>query len=76
MKRYPPDSPLIDIMLTDAMKQDAINENADEAPPASDDPMRATILRTSRLFLRNLAFSCTEADLEEHFRRFGDVSQV
>ncbi|KAJ3567263.1 hypothetical protein NP233_g6476 [Leucocoprinus birnbaumii] len=35
-----------------------------------------TILRTRRLFLRNLAFSCTEADLTELFQPHGQLSQV
>jgi multiple RNA-binding domain-containing protein 1 len=43
-------------------------------PP--QDPAKETILRTHRLFLRNLAFSCTETDLLELFGPFGDVSQV
>ncbi|KAJ6615636.1 hypothetical protein B0H10DRAFT_2164825 [Mycena sp. CBHHK59/15] len=40
------------------------------------DPTKETILQTSRLFVRNLAFSCTDADLLELFSPFGDVSQV
>jgi RNA recognition motif-containing protein len=40
------------------------------------DPAAATILQTSRLFLRNLTFTCTEDDLMELFKPFGEVSQV
>ncbi|TEB23078.1 RNA-binding domain-containing protein [Coprinellus micaceus] len=40
------------------------------------DPVKETILQTSRLFVRNLTFSCTEEELAEHFRPFGQLSQV
>ncbi|CAK9161975.1 unnamed protein product [Ilex paraguariensis] len=33
-------------------------------------------LETGRLFVRNLPYSATEDELEEHFSRFGNVSQV
>ncbi|KAG6844322.1 hypothetical protein H0H87_007806 [Tephrocybe sp. NHM501043] len=45
-------------------------------PEPSKDPTVETILQTARLFVRNLAFSCTEADLRELFSPFGEVSQV
>jgi len=38
--------------------------------------MEADILDTGRLFLRNLAFSVTEQDIEATFERFGVVSEV
>lgn len=40
------------------------------------DATKDTILQTSRLFVRNLTFSCTEEDLTELFKPFGDISQV
>ena len=40
------------------------------------DATKATILQTSRLFIRNLAFTCTEAELLESFQTHGEVSQV
>ena len=40
------------------------------------DQTKETILQTARLFIRNLAFSCTDADLLELFRPYGEVSQV
>ncbi|KAJ7771000.1 hypothetical protein DFH07DRAFT_804474 [Mycena maculata] len=40
------------------------------------DPTKEIILQTSRLFVRNLAFSCTDADLHEFFSPFGEISQV
>ncbi|KAJ7462021.1 hypothetical protein FB451DRAFT_1043900 [Mycena latifolia] len=43
---------------------------------APKDPTKETILQTSRLFVRNLAFSCTDSDLLEFFSPFGEISQV
>lgn len=40
------------------------------------DETKNAILETGRLFLRNLAFSCTEDELLELFSPFGQVSQV
>ncbi|KZT58178.1 RNA-binding domain-containing protein [Calocera cornea HHB12733] len=37
---------------------------------------RETILSTGRLFLRNLAYTCTSAELEEHFAPYGEIQQV
>jgi RNA recognition motif-containing protein len=37
---------------------------------------RQTILSTARLFVRNLTFSCTTEELQEHFGRFGQLDQV
>ncbi|KAF9484770.1 RNA-binding domain-containing protein [Pholiota conissans] len=42
----------------------------------SVDATKNTILQTSRLFVRNLAFSCTDEELAELFRPFGEVTQV
>ncbi|KAF8127694.1 hypothetical protein EV363DRAFT_1344398 [Boletus edulis] len=44
--------------------------------PVLDDSAMETIQRTSRLFLRNLAFSCTDNDLLTLFRPFGEIAQV
>jgi multiple RNA-binding domain-containing protein 1 len=40
------------------------------------DPTEDPILRTSRLFVRNLTFTCTEEELRRLFQPFGAVSQV
>jgi len=40
------------------------------------DPTEETILRTARLFVRNLTFTCTEEELRPLFQPFGAVSQV
>ncbi|OAX36993.1 hypothetical protein K503DRAFT_771929 [Rhizopogon vinicolor AM-OR11-026] len=45
-------------------------------PDEPRDLAKDTILQTSRLFLRNLAFSYTEAELMEQFQPFGEVAQV
>ncbi|KAG8843018.1 Multiple RNA-binding domain-containing protein 1 [Serendipita sp. 405] len=42
----------------------------------SSDPTRDAILSNGRLFVRNLAFSCTEQELSTHFATFGDIEQV
>ncbi|KAJ7982776.1 hypothetical protein DFH06DRAFT_710389 [Mycena polygramma] len=52
----------------------AVTPVAPAEPPK--DPTTETILQTSRLFVRNLAFSCTDADLLEFFSPFGEISQV
>jgi multiple RNA-binding domain-containing protein 1 len=41
-----------------------------------NDPTEETILRTARLFVRNLTFACTEEELRPLFLPFGAVSQV
>jgi len=56
--------------LTEIIKDQAV------ASEASQDPAKEIILRTCRLFLRNLAFNCTEADLTELFQTFGQLSKV
>ncbi|PBK60975.1 RNA-binding domain-containing protein [Armillaria solidipes] len=45
-------------------------------PEAPKDLTEETILQTSRLFVRNLAFSCTDTELQELFSGYGEISQV
>ncbi|KAI6143210.1 hypothetical protein BKA82DRAFT_4183819 [Pisolithus tinctorius] len=52
------------------------NKIEDPAPQQDKDPTTETILQTGRLFLRNLAFSCTDAELQELFQSFGEIEQV
>ncbi len=40
------------------------------------DMTKATISQTSRLFVRNLPFSCTDEELATIFEPFGEISQV
>ncbi|KAI0370963.1 hypothetical protein BV20DRAFT_1071162 [Pilatotrama ljubarskyi] len=58
----------------DEPMEDAESEGDEEVQPP--DPAKATILQTSRLFIRNLAFTCTEDELRELFQRYGEVSQA
>ncbi|TFY67177.1 hypothetical protein EVJ58_g1792 [Rhodofomes roseus] len=58
----------------EAEEGDNDEEFQEEEPPP--DPVKTTILQTSRLFLRNLPFSCTEDELRELFESHGVVSQV
>ncbi|CAE6423309.1 unnamed protein product [Rhizoctonia solani] len=44
------------------------------APPES--PRTTTSLQTTRLFLRNLAYVCTEDEIRTEFNRFGTIEQV
>jgi multiple RNA-binding domain-containing protein 1 len=45
-------------------------------PALPKDPVIETLLQTSRLFIRNLVFSCTEDDLMELFKPYGEINQV
>ncbi|CAA7263983.1 unnamed protein product [Cyclocybe aegerita] len=45
-------------------------------PGTSKDPTKETILETSRLFVRNLSFACTNEELADLFKPFGEISQV
>ncbi|KAL1746616.1 hypothetical protein HDZ31DRAFT_62053 [Schizophyllum fasciatum] len=55
--------------------QQKSNEPNDDAESA-EDPTVASIRQTSRLFVRNLAFACTDDDLTELFSPLGALSQV
>lgn len=59
-------------------QSDDEHEDVDHSavPEEQKDPAKDTIMQTSRLFIRNLAFSCTEAELMELFQPFGEVAQV
>lgn len=41
-----------------------------------DDDPAEQIRRTSRLFVRNLPYKATEAELREHFEKYGEVEEV
>ncbi|KAK2460406.1 hypothetical protein APHAL10511_007571 [Amanita phalloides] len=61
-------------------QSDDENGSTDEEDAAEPEPPKDStkemILQTSRLFLRNLAFSCAESDLFDLFKPFGEISQV
>ena len=52
------------------------NEEKDQEVSKEKDPTEEMILRTARLFVRNLTFSCTAEELRSPFEQFGPVSQV
>lgn len=52
------------------------NEEKDQEVSNEKDPTEETILRTSRLFVRNLTFTCTAEELRPPFEQFGPISQV
>ncbi|KAI5991208.1 hypothetical protein EDD15DRAFT_2169533 [Pisolithus albus] len=57
--------------------EDQEENRIEDAPqPQEEDRNTATILQTGRLFLRNLAFSCTDVELQEPFQPFGEIDQV
>ncbi|KAI5120243.1 hypothetical protein M0805_007547 [Coniferiporia weirii] len=45
-------------------------EKSEDLSPAG------TIMRSGRLFLRNLSYSCTQSDLEAYFSSYGSISQT
>ncbi|KAG1751710.1 hypothetical protein EDB19DRAFT_1673095 [Suillus lakei] len=55
---------------------DESDVNQSTVPEVHQDSATKTIMQTSRLFLRNLAFSCTEAEIMELSQPFGEVAQV
>ena len=58
------------------MKQ-RMSKNIDDVPVEEPkDDTKETILQTSRLFVRNLSFSCTDEELADLFKPFGEISQV
>ncbi|KAF6749962.1 rRNA primary transcript binding protein [Ephemerocybe angulata] len=60
----------------EAKKDVAMDVVKEVKPEEPKDPIKETILQTSRLFVRNLTFSCTEEELSEHFRPYGTISQI
>ncbi|CAL8070382.1 unnamed protein product [Calicophoron daubneyi] len=67
--------------FAEGTKNTRIEEVADEKPAKnwpvrSRDELKSAILETGRLFIRNLSFNCTEADLESLFSPFGSLSDL
>ncbi|KAK4347679.1 hypothetical protein RND71_034018 [Anisodus tanguticus] len=52
------------------------NQSLELADPSSSVKDEKEDLESGRLFVRNLPYTTTEEELEEHFRAFGNVSQV
>ncbi|EJD46946.1 RNA-binding domain-containing protein [Auricularia subglabra TFB-10046 SS5] len=57
----------------DAAKSKAKSKPAEEPKPADEEEQDTP---SARLFVRNLAFSCTESDLKSHFSAHGTLVQV
>lgn len=53
---------------------DKMNNSVD--PSSNFEDNETDVLETGRLFVRNLPYTASEEDLEEHFRKFGDISEV
>ncbi|KAJ3918033.1 hypothetical protein F5877DRAFT_90909 [Lentinula edodes] len=76
--------------FTSATNLDDLPLLAEDEPPAQEEttdteqvkieefkgPAQDVIFQTSRLFVRNLAFSCSDSDLTTLFGQFGEFSQV
>ncbi|KAL6904675.1 hypothetical protein GGI43DRAFT_421149 [Trichoderma evansii] len=54
---------------------DQTNDQGAEATTGTDDAI-STIMRTSRLFVRNLPYTATEEDLHQKFGEFGTLHEV
>lgn len=60
----------------ESFKTTAVEANAESSSsPQSKEPQTVKV-PNARLFLRNLAFSVTEPDLQSHFERFGKIQEV
>ncbi|KAL2244495.1 UNVERIFIED_CONTAM: putative RNA-binding protein 19 [Sesamum indicum] len=51
-----------------------INNSVD--PSSSQENKNEEVLESGRLFIRNLPYTATEEELEEHFSKYGTISQV
>lgn len=60
----------------DGAGEEPVDELVEPEEPSStmEDPKE--VLESGRLFVRNLPYTTTEEELEEHFRKFGNVLQV
>ncbi|KAG1830067.1 hypothetical protein DFJ58DRAFT_277340 [Suillus subalutaceus] len=68
-------------LVSDSLPDKVFEQSDDEhqvgaIPEEHQDSTTKTIMHTSRLFLRNLAFSCTEAEVMELFQPLGEIAQV
>ncbi|KAF7150615.1 hypothetical protein RHSIM_Rhsim02G0169700 [Rhododendron simsii] len=56
--------------------EEGVKEGFFEDPEHEVIDTKKDVLETGRLFVRNLPYTATEDELEEHFRKLGNVSQV
>lgn len=54
----------------------AASDQIESTAPLPGESIEDLLAESPRLYLRNLAYSCTTADLEEAFGKFGHVEQV
>ena len=66
----------VDVVEKAFEQSDHEGEEEPSALPMEKDDTKETILQTSRLFVRNLSFSCTDEELADLFKPFGEISQV
>jgi multiple RNA-binding domain-containing protein 1 len=66
----------------DSDMEDAIDQPSGSKPPEpptgapTEDSHPPPVMQTRRLFLRNLAYVCTEDEIRAEFSRFGAIEQV
>lgn len=68
-------SPSQDIEMTDAVVESE-PLHASTVDQADEDSATDQTRRTARLFIRNLPFKVTEAELRDHFAKYGQVEEV
>lgn len=69
--------PADDVDMEDGdLPPDAVLSRKPIAETADDNDPAEQIRRTSRLFVRNLPYKATEAELREHFEKYGEVEEV
>lgn len=64
-----------DVEMEDSQPEPAAAGQPAEERVDEDDPVQQ-IRRTSRLYVRNLPFKATEAELTCHFEKFGELAEV
>ncbi|KAI0276049.1 hypothetical protein BGY98DRAFT_1098401 [Russula aff. rugulosa BPL654] len=67
---------VVDVDRPERVFEQSDSEEESQGVSEEKDPTEETILRTARLFVRNLTFACTEEELRPLFQPFGAVSQV
>jgi multiple RNA-binding domain-containing protein 1 len=60
----------------DKVFEQSDTEEQDQEGSSEKGPTEEMILRTARLFVRNLTFTCTAEELRPLFEPFGTISQV
>ncbi|CAA2934590.1 multiple RNA-binding domain-containing 1 isoform X1 [Olea europaea subsp. europaea] len=77
-----PDGDTFKQEISEGETEDVSSEISSEKIFHSDNPSSSTkyekeqIRETGRLYIRNLPYTAIEEELEEHFRNFGDISEV